>query len=130
MESVPSFIHNHGYVNQSSFLQLLRQSKVYVGLGKPPEGPAALEAIANGAIFLQPKYDPPLDSYAGLQKPTSRLLTSQNPFMETLGGNYSITYSQQDVEDIKVAIEAVKLANISHHGMYLIIKFSNEVFDY
>ena len=45
---MPEFITNHGYVNQSSFLQLLREAKVYVGLGKPPEGPAALEAIANG----------------------------------------------------------------------------------
>ena len=115
ISSVPSFIKNHGYVNQSSFLQLLRQSKVYVGLGKPPEGPAALEAIANGAIFLQPKYDPPIDSYS--MKPTSRLLTSQNPYMETLGGNYSITYGQYDEDDINVAIEAVKLANITHHGM-------------
>ena len=87
---------------------------MYVGLGKPSEGPAALEAIANGAIFLQPKYDPPIDSYS--MKPTSRLLTSQNPYMETLGGNYSITYSQYDEDDINVAIEAVKLANITHHG--------------
>ena len=37
--------------------------------------------------------------------------------METLGGNYSITYSQYDEDDINVAIEAVKLANITHHGM-------------
>ena len=55
ISSVPEFITNHGYVNQSAFLRLLRSSKVYVGLGSPPEGPAALEAVANGAIFLQPR---------------------------------------------------------------------------
>lgn len=30
--------------------------KVFVGLGRPYEGPAALEAIANGAVFLNPRY--------------------------------------------------------------------------
>ena len=116
ISSVPTFIENHGYVNQSAFLQLLRQSKVYVGLGKPPEGPAALEAIANGAIFLQPAYDPPINSYES--KPTSRMLTSQNPFMETLGGNYSFTYDQFDEESIRDAIENVHQASINQHVPY------------
>ena len=31
ISSVPDFITNHGYVNQSTFQQLLRSSKVYIG---------------------------------------------------------------------------------------------------
>lgn len=49
--------------------------KVFIGFGFPYEGPAPLEAIANGCIFLQPKFDPPHSSlnhefFRG--KPTSR----------------------------------------------------------
>ena len=29
--------------------------QVFVGLGQPYEGPAALEALANGCFFLNPK---------------------------------------------------------------------------
>lgn len=49
--------------------------KLFIGLGFPYEGPAPLEAIANGCIFLQPKFNPPHSSlnhdfFRG--KPTSR----------------------------------------------------------
>lgn len=30
-------------------------------MGFPYEGPAPLEAIANGAVFLNPVFDPPKD---------------------------------------------------------------------
>lgn len=46
-----------------------------MGLGFPYEGPAPLEAIANGCVFLQPKFNPARSSlnhefFRG--KPTSR----------------------------------------------------------
>lgn len=49
--------------------------KLFIGFGFPYEGPAPLEAIANGCIFLQPKFNPPHSSlnhefFRG--KPTSR----------------------------------------------------------
>lgn len=49
--------------------------QVFVGLGFPYEGPAPIEAIALGCIFLQPRFDPPHSSdnndfYKG--KPTTR----------------------------------------------------------
>jgi hypothetical protein len=70
ISSIPDFITNHGYVNQSAFLELLRSAKAYVGLGTPPEGPAALEAVANGAIFVQPRFRPKRDVYQQQFKPT------------------------------------------------------------
>lgn len=33
-----------------------------MGLGFPYEGPAPLEAIASGCVFLNPVFDPPLTS--------------------------------------------------------------------
>lgn len=49
--------------------------QVFVGLGFPYEGPAPIEAIALGCVFLQPQFDPPHSSdnndfYKG--KPTTR----------------------------------------------------------
>lgn len=40
----------------------LKSFQVFVGLGFPYEGPAPLEAIANGAVFLNPVFDVPKDS--------------------------------------------------------------------
>lgn len=49
--------------------------QVFVGLGFPYEGPAPIEAIALGCVFLQPRFHPPHSSdnndfYKG--KPTTR----------------------------------------------------------
>ncbi|KAG8014487.1 hypothetical protein GBF38_002972, partial [Nibea albiflora] len=59
--------------------------KLFIGFGFPYEGPAPLEAIANGCIFLQPKFRPPHSSlnhefFRG--KPTSREVSSQHPYAE------------------------------------------------
>ncbi|XP_013863683.1 alpha-1,6-mannosylglycoprotein 6-beta-N-acetylglucosaminyltransferase B [Austrofundulus limnaeus] len=87
--SLPSFIRNHGLLSQEDFLQLLQRTKVFVGLGFPYEGPAPIEAIALGCVFLQPQFDPPhssenSDFYKG--KPTTRQITSQHPYAEQFIG--------------------------------------------
>ncbi|KAM7370909.1 hypothetical protein PAMP_010419 [Pampus punctatissimus] len=81
VSNLPSFVRNHGLLTQEHFLQLLRRAKVFVGLGFPYEGPAPIEAIALGCVFLQPRFDPPHSSdnndfYKG--KPTTR----QHPYAE------------------------------------------------
>lgn len=50
---------NHGVQVGQDFHKLLRQAKIFVGLGFPYEGPAPLEAIANGAVFLNPIFKVP-----------------------------------------------------------------------
>ena len=37
----------------------LQETKLFVGMGFPYEGPAPLEAIAQGCFFLNPRLDPP-----------------------------------------------------------------------
>ncbi|XP_015757927.1 PREDICTED: alpha-1,6-mannosylglycoprotein 6-beta-N-acetylglucosaminyltransferase A-like [Acropora digitifera] len=86
---VPEYVINHGIVNITTLIGLFESSKVFVGLGKPYEGPAALEALANGCFFLNPKFNPPLDRtntgfFAG--KPFNRKITSQNPYAEVFVG--------------------------------------------
>ncbi|KAL6095152.1 uncharacterized protein ACO6RY_16412 [Pungitius sinensis] len=86
---LPSFIRNHGLLTQEHFVQLLRRAKVFVGLGFPYEGPAPIEAIALGCVFLQPRFHPPHsadnnDFYKG--KPTTRKISSQHPYAEEFIG--------------------------------------------
>lgn len=57
-------------------------SKVFVGLGFPYEGPAPIEAISLGCVFLQPRFSAPHSSdsndfYSG--KPTTRRVRKWKP---------------------------------------------------
>jgi len=36
--------------------------QLFIGLGFPYEGPAPLEAIAHGCVFINPKFSPPHSS--------------------------------------------------------------------
>ncbi|EPY79473.1 alpha-1,6-mannosylglycoprotein 6-beta-N-acetylglucosaminyltransferase A [Camelus ferus] len=71
--------------------QVLFQSclLLFVGLGFPYEGPAPLEAIANGCAFLNPKFNPPkssknTDFFIG--KPTLREIEPYMPYEFTCEG--------------------------------------------
>ena len=89
-KDVPEYVINHGILNSTSLKKLLKASRVgasvrclvlcaanmervpvcsscitphqvFIGLGFPPEGPAPLEAIAHGCVFLNPQLDPPVN---------------------------------------------------------------------
>ena len=54
--------------------------QLFIGFGFPYEGPAPLEAIANGCVFLQARFSPPHSSlnhefFRG--KPTSREVSGE-----------------------------------------------------
>ena len=83
-KNVPDFVINHKNLEQADFLKLLESASVYVGLGLPVEGPAALESAASGVIFLNPLFRPPRP--VAKNKPTTRKLTSQNPYAENVLG--------------------------------------------
>lgn len=56
--------------------------QLFIGFGFPYEGPAPLEAIANGCVFLQSRFSPPHSSlnhefFRG--KPTSREVSGKPP---------------------------------------------------
>ncbi|KAM9716824.1 alpha-1,6-mannosylglycoprotein 6-beta-N-acetylglucosaminyltransferase B-like [Menidia menidia] len=109
--SLPSFIKNHGLLSQEDFVKLLRKAKVFVGLGFPYEGPAPIEAIAQGCVFLQPRFDPPHSSdnndfYKG--KPTTRQITSQHPYAEHFIGKPHVwTVDMTNMTDIREAVKAI-----------------------
>ncbi|KAJ7360214.1 Alpha-1,6-mannosylglycoprotein 6-beta-N-acetylglucosaminyltransferase A [Desmophyllum pertusum] len=108
---VPEYVIDHGIVNITTLINLLESSKVFVGLGQPFEGPAALEALANGCFFLNPKHVPPLDRtnanfWAG--KPLSRKITSQNPYAEVFVGKPFVqTVDINNLTEVEEALQEI-----------------------
>nr|CAB3263807.1 alpha-1,6-mannosylglycoprotein 6-beta-N-acetylglucosaminyltransferase A-like [Phallusia mammillata] len=104
---VPKYVVNHGVIPGNQLQALLGKTKVFVGLGDPGEGPAALEAIANGAVFLNPKFadgSPQAiafnEGYKG--KPTRRRPHSQHPYAEVfIGSPHVRMVDMSDVESVK-----------------------------
>uniref|UniRef100_A0A671YU04 alpha-1,6-mannosyl-glycoprotein 6-beta-N-acetylglucosaminyltransferase n=1 Tax=Sparus aurata TaxID=8175 RepID=A0A671YU04_SPAAU len=113
---VPAFVKNHGLLPQQELQQLLRKAKLFIGFGFPYEGPAPLEAIANGCIFLQPKFNPPHSSlnhefFRG--KPTSRKVSSQHPYAEQyIGRPHVITIDFNNSEEFDATIREIMRINV------------------
>ncbi|KAK5984258.1 hypothetical protein GCK32_005096 [Trichostrongylus colubriformis] len=107
-DSVFSGIVNHGFLNTTEIASLLESASIFVGLGFPFEGPAPLEAVAHGAVFINPKFEPPknrLNTAFFRDKPTLRKFTSQSPYMERIGKPYVYTVNFNDTDELRDAIE-------------------------
>ena len=113
---LPFNVTNHGNMDQEEFLSLLRTSRVYVGLESPLEGPAALEAVSQGTVFLNPKFDPPrrLDP----SKPTIRKLKSQSPYAEEYIGECRLSFELQKRSFYK---KNVKLKTLHDFSLLLLV---------
>ncbi|VDK44765.1 unnamed protein product [Anisakis simplex] len=112
-------VFNHGLLNGFEWHSLLRRVKIFLGLGFPLEGPAPLEAIANGAIFINPIFKPSKSrkSYAFFaEKPTLRELTSQNPYVERfIGRPHVITVDITNMSAVEKAVrEALSYESIPY----------------
>ena len=87
----------------------LQETRLFIGLGFPYEGPAPLEAIANGCYFLNPRFDPPLNrdnTKFFKDKPTLRALTSQNPYVERfIGKPYVYTVDILNRQEVDNALK-------------------------
>ena len=100
---LPDNIINHGFLKSSELTALLRKSKVFIGLGYPYDGPAPFEALAEGTVFLQHKFEIPKNRendkfFSG--KPTSRSISSQHTYLERYVGEpyvYTIDTTDSDL---------------------------------
>ncbi|XP_063067782.1 alpha-1,6-mannosylglycoprotein 6-beta-N-acetylglucosaminyltransferase B-like [Engraulis encrasicolus] len=96
--------------------------KVFIGFGFPYEGPAPLEAIANGCIFLQPKFQPPHSSpnhefFRG--KPTSRQVSSQHPYAEQyIGKPHVMTVDFNNSQELEAAIQEIMRTKVEPYLPY------------
>ncbi|KFQ32317.1 Alpha-1,6-mannosylglycoprotein 6-beta-N-acetylglucosaminyltransferase B, partial [Merops nubicus] len=119
---VPPFVKNHGLLPQQEFQQLLRKAKLFIGFGFPYEGPAPLEAIANGCVFLQARFSPPHSSlnhefFRG--KPTSREVSSQHPYAEDFIGKPHVwTVDYNNSEEFEAAIKTIMRTQVDPYLPY------------
>ncbi|KAM4661847.1 alpha-1,6-mannosylglycoprotein 6-beta-N-acetylglucosaminyltransferase B isoform 1-T2 [Discoglossus pictus] len=119
---VPAFVKNHGLLPQQDLQQLLKKAKLFIGFGFPYEGPAPLEAIANGCVFLQPRFNPPHSSlnhefFRG--KPTSREVSSQHPYMEmSIGRPYVITVDYNNTAEFEAVIKSIMRSKVEPYMPY------------
>ncbi|KAI1237357.1 hypothetical protein IHE44_0014622 [Lamprotornis superbus] len=108
---IPGYVKNHGILSGRDLQFLLRETKLFVGLGFPYEGPAPLEAIANGCAFLNLRFNPPkssknTDFFKG--KPTLRELTSQHPYAEVyIGKPHVWTVDINDLSEVEKAVKSI-----------------------
>ncbi|XP_059172981.1 alpha-1,6-mannosylglycoprotein 6-beta-N-acetylglucosaminyltransferase A-like [Physella acuta] len=128
LQNVPDYVINHGIMTGVDLHKLLQKAKVFVGLGFPYEGPAPLEAIANGAVFLNPKFDPPHSSknhkfFKG--KPTHREVASQHPYADTfIGEPYVYTLDVNNTNEVQAVLE--KILNNNKFLSYLPNEYTEE----
>ncbi|KAF0046204.1 hypothetical protein F2P81_002733 [Scophthalmus maximus] len=119
---LPSYVRNHGILSGRDLQFLLRETKLFVGLSFPYEGPAPLEAIANGCAFLNPKFNPPkssknTDFFKG--KPTLRELTSQHPYAEVyIGQPHVWTVDIDNSAEVERAIRSILSQKIEPYLPY------------
>ncbi|XP_066264116.1 alpha-1,6-mannosylglycoprotein 6-beta-N-acetylglucosaminyltransferase A-like isoform X1 [Branchiostoma lanceolatum] len=122
LENVPSFINNHGVLPSEQLYDLLKRTKLFVGLGFPYEGPAPLEAIASGCVFLNPKFVQPksrLNTKFFEGKPTFRQLTSQHPYVEVFVGKPHVyTVDIDDAESVEAALTEIKNSKVDPYLPY------------
>ncbi|XP_062391498.1 LOW QUALITY PROTEIN: alpha-1,6-mannosylglycoprotein 6-beta-N-acetylglucosaminyltransferase B-like [Sardina pilchardus] len=115
---VPAFVKNHGLLPQHELQTLLRKAKLFIGFGFPYEGPAPLEAIANGCVFLQPRFRPPHSSlnhefFRG--KPTSREVSSQHPYAEQyIGPPHVMTVDFNNSDEFESTIREIMRTQMTH----------------
>ena len=102
---LPDNIINHGFLKSNDLTMLLRKAKLFVGLGYPYDGPGPFDAIAEGTVFLQHKFDTPKNRdndkfFSG--KPTSRAITSQHSYLERyVGEPYVYTIDTTNAEVVR-----------------------------
>lgn len=109
---VTFILYNKYYINYCFIIQIrikwlesvltaiLFLLQLFVGLSFPYEGPAPLEAIANGCTFLNPRFDPPkssknTDFFKG--KPTLREVLKSSSFIISLRSFYCLPSVISDV---------------------------------
>jgi hypothetical protein len=69
----------HSALDREGWLLLLAQSRFLLGLGNPLLGPSAMDALAAGAMYLDPSYDGRRTK--ALTSDMSTRISSQHPYL-------------------------------------------------
>jgi hypothetical protein len=90
----------HGHSTPADWNALLAESKFMIGMGDPLAGPSAIDAIVNGAVYINPRY----------KHSVKDVYTSQHPYLEkSVGFPYVCTADlDKKWEVMKCVKEAVE----------------------
>ncbi|VDO23030.1 unnamed protein product [Brugia timori] len=129
-DNLPDFdnlIINHGVLIGPELHALMRKVKIFLGLGFLFEGPAPLEAIANGVVFINPSFNPPKSRKTSdffKDKPTLRELTSQNPYAKLfIGRPHVFTVDIEISSQVEDAIREALLSQESKQDFCYVSRF-------
>lgn len=92
-------VHNHGVLAPEDLHVLMQQTFVYAGFAAVMMGPASIEAMSQGMVFLNYEFSPPRNLSVLQGKPTTQLWTSQFPFLESQHPHV-ITINPKDAADV------------------------------
>jgi alpha-1,3(6)-mannosylglycoprotein beta-1,6-N-acetyl-glucosaminyltransferase len=99
------YVNETGVLSPDDYAALLSRAKLFVGLGYPIEGVGVIGALAAGAVILNPKRHDVGRSFT--DKPTTRLLTSQSPYLEHFVGPPNVlTVDYTNAGELTQAIES------------------------
>jgi hypothetical protein len=103
----------HGkYQTPSEFTKnILQRVAIVVGVGDPIDSPTPLEALYNGAAFLNPLYERNFDGFtrSAMHRPLANL---GPPYVYNYNGTYFSSYQKEHVRELVVSIlEAAKIAS-------------------
>ncbi|ELU15898.1 hypothetical protein CAPTEDRAFT_172402 [Capitella teleta] len=107
---LPRGVHNHGILPFEQYQSLMASAKYFVGLGQPLESTAAVEALANACIFINPRFDKNQSRLLQhMNKPTSRLLESQVTYLtEEVGPPHVYTINISNPFEVSQMFAATK----------------------
>lgn len=104
-------IEQLGHLPHSEWVGFLKQTAFLVGLGDPVLGPSALEAIAYGAVYINPVDRYAFETRSGGVRENS--WTTQHPFaLDEIGYPYVCNYSLQHPESIVDCVEHALSVNL------------------
>jgi hypothetical protein len=100
-------VHNHGVLSPTALHELMQKTFAYAGFAAVMMGPAAIEALSQGMVFLNYAFVPPANFSITQGKPTTQLWTSQFPFLESQQP-HALTVNPRDPADVTAKLHMVK----------------------
>lgn len=100
-------VNNHGVLTPEQVQTLMQRVFVFPGFAAVMMGPAAIEAISNGLLFLNYAFVPARNLNVLQQKPTTQLWTSQFPFLEDQQP-HALTINTNDPADVATKLGQVQ----------------------
>lgn len=100
-------VQNHGVLSPEDLHKLMQQVFAYAGFAAVMMGPASIEAMSQGMVFLNYAFMPPRNLSIMQGKPTTQLWTSQFPFLETQQPHV-LTIDAANSDDVRAKLTQVR----------------------